>query len=97
MDGQYLLIIMKVSKISRWDSNLWHSQLGLPAELADIVPTARLLPNGKSYSAKFIPGLAGGQSNAASKSSNAEGRRDSQGIDPLSHVCSKWLKGRMET
>lgn len=54
---------------------------------ADTGPAAR--PLSKAYSNKYIPSLSANQSNAAPKSGNAEARRESQAIDPLSHVRFK--------
>ena len=47
---------------------------------------ARQLPATKSYPSKFMQSLSGSQANAASRSPASEERRDSQAIDPLSHV-----------
>lgn len=41
--------------------------------------------------------LSGNQANAASKSAGAEERRDSQAIDPLSHVRIKVVRNSEET
>ena len=55
-------------------------------EAADTVTPARQLPNTKSYPSKLMQTLSGNQAIAASKSPAAEDRKDSQTIDPLSHV-----------
>lgn len=56
---------------------------------ADTATPVRQLPSNRSYPSKFMQTLSGNQANAASKSSTPEERRDSQAIDPLSHVRSK--------
>ena len=53
---------------------------------ADIALPARQLPTTKSHPSKFMQTISGNQANAASKFPVAEERRDSQAIDPLSHV-----------
>lgn len=60
--------------------------------VANTATPARHLPNTKTYPSKFIQSLSGNQATAASKSPAAEERRDSQAIDPLSHVCGKMLR-----
>lgn len=57
--------------------------------VADTGTPARHLANPKSYPSKFMQSLSGSQATAASKSPAAEERRDSQAIDPLSHVRLK--------
>lgn len=54
---------------------------------ADTATPARQLPITKSYPSKFMQTISGNQAIAASKSPAAEERKDSQAIDPLSHVC----------
>ena len=56
---------------------------------ADTATPARQLPITKGYPSKFMQTLSGNQANATSKSPAAEERRDSQAIDPLSHVRLK--------
>lgn len=53
---------------------------------ADITTSARQFPTTKSYPSKLMQTISGNQANVASKSPMAEERRDSQAIDPLSHV-----------
>jgi len=53
---------------------------------ADADAAARPLSIGRSYPSKLKPSLSGNQANNIPKTANSEGRRDSQGIDPLSHV-----------
>ena len=62
--------------------------IGLAADTA--IPV-RQSPITKGYPSKFMQTLSGNQANATSKSSAAEERRDSQPIDPLSHVRLKCL------
>ena len=54
--------------------------------LVDVVPLARQSPISKNYQSKFLQTFSGNQGNAASKSPALEERKDSQAIDPLSHV-----------
>ena len=54
---------------------------------ADIVTSARQLPTSRINPSKFMQTLSGNQASTASKSPALEERRDSQAIDPLSHVC----------
>ena len=52
---------------------------------ANFLNTARPL----SRTSKLLPNFSKSQSNATGEPNGGEGRRDSQAIDPLSHVCSK--------
>ena len=51
---------------------------------ADPLRVARPLSNGKTYPSKLLPAFSSGPNSA--RNSMSDGRRESQPIDPLSHV-----------
>ena len=56
---------------------------------ANTKSVAHAVPNGKPHSSKSVPSFPGNSGNPVHntpKSTSLEGRKDSQAIDPLSHV-----------